>query len=95
MLKEHLLYSLRLFDALEPTVVFSRREDGSYFVRYAPPDAPDKSVVLEMPAGLAKILNVESPPHQHPRRLPIHLILTLMASVSAALALLYVAMRKN
>ncbi len=94
MLKGRLLYRIRLFDALEPEVVFSRREDGSYFVRYAPPDAPDKSVVLEMPAGLAKILNVESssppPHHQHALRMPLHFVLGLAGgAVLVALALLY------
>lgn len=95
MLKGHLLYRIRLFDALEPEVVFSRREDGSYFVRYAPPDAPDKNVVLEMPAGLAKILNVASPPHQH-AHMPLHLVLGLTGgAVLVALALLYFIMRKD
>ena len=97
MLKGHLLYSLRLFDALEPEVVFSRREEGGYFVRYAPPDAPDKSVVLDLPAGLAKILDVESPPMPpHPRRMPFNRVLWLTAgAVLVALALLYFVARRN
>ena len=97
MLKGDLLYTLRQFDALAPEVVFSRREEGGYFARYAPPDAPDKSVVLDLPAGLAKILDAASPPMPpHTRPMPLNLVLgSITGAVLLALALLYFIMRRD
>lgn len=95
MLKSHLQEIVGQFEALKPEVVYARLEEGGYVVRYNPP-APQAQSVVNIPAGLAKILDVELPETDSPRRFPFILVLgSITGAVLLALGLRYFIMRRR